>query len=100
MRDWKREWVARVDSLFELWQLCEEAPERCARMLELLRESRALTYSAPDAEARDLAGQLLDEAWEAAHRLLYGDLERAREHAGRARHLRSRIADLARGPED
>lgn len=101
MIDWEMEWKARMASLFETWLLCEEnGPETCALLMEQIRACRALAYSAPLPEARELAGQLLDEAWEAAHRLLYGDLERAREHAARARDLRSRIGALPPDAED
>ena len=100
MKDWEREWKARMASLFETWSLCEDnGPETCALLMEQIRACRALAYSAPLPE-REMAGQLLDEAWEAAHRLLYGDLDRAREHVARARSLRSRIGAPPPGAED
>lgn len=97
---WARDWEARTAFLFELWQQCEaEGPEHCPPLLGQIRECRSQAESAPVPEVRTLALRLVDEVWDAARRLLYGDLEHARAHGAQARSLdreiRARIRELA-----
>jgi hypothetical protein len=102
--DWAGGWKASTASLFELWQRCESmGSEHCIPLLEQIRDSRALAEAAPEPEIRALAMRLLDEAWDAARSLLYGDLEHARERLAETRRLdreiHSRIHELPQDEE-
>jgi len=98
---WTKVWTRRGESLLDLASRFENAePEGCATLLVRIRESRPAAEEAPDSELRALAFIFLDELWEAARRLLYGDLDPARRHASIARQqleaIRNRSRDLPR----
>lgn len=83
---WAAAWVRRGETLLDLACRFENAgPEGCATLLVRIRESRPDAEEAPDPELVTLATIFLDELWEAARRLLYGDLDPARMHASIAR---------------
>jgi hypothetical protein len=82
---WARDWRDRSAALLALLAAVDrEAPESASALLAWVRHCRLTLPDPPDLKLRNLRSGTLDEVWEAARSILYGDLEPARLHTDAA----------------
>lgn len=87
---WAKEWrEQRVLLHCLLAAIDRESLTPASALLDWVRECRRTLADPPDPRLRSLCHYALDEIWEAACSILYGDLEPARQHTDAAlRHVR------------
>ncbi len=79
---WVRGWNERSAVLLDLLAGIDgDALAAASALLAWVRECRRSLDAPPDPRLRSLCHHTLDETWEAACSILYGDLEPARRHA-------------------
>jgi hypothetical protein len=82
---WVREWNAGNAHLLQLVEEVDHGgPDSAVELLQEVRECRRRLADPPDPELRSRWRRALDEIWEAACSMLYGDLGPARQHTDAA----------------
>lgn len=95
---WAREWNQQNTVLCHLLGgMDSDTLAPASALLDWVRECRRTLADPPDPRLRSLCHRALDEIWEAACSILYGDLGPARQHTDAALHHVREMEEILEG---